>query len=81
MQLGTSTVTTQGQVSVPMRVRKAYGLLPGTRFTWEDVDGQLVVKPVRYTLDDFERLLPTPAGVVSVEDMDQAIVTRFRERD
>jgi AbrB family looped-hinge helix DNA binding protein len=81
MQLGTSTVTTQGQVSVPMRVRKAYGLLPGTRFTWEDVDGQLVVKPVRYTLDDFERLLPTPAGVVSVEDMDQAIATRFRERD
>lgn len=39
MQLGTSTVTTQGQVSVPMRVRKAYGLLPGTRFAWEDQGG------------------------------------------
>ena len=30
-----------------MRVRKAYGLLPGTRFVWEDVGGQLVIKPVR----------------------------------
>ncbi len=81
MQLGTSTVTTQGQVSVPMRVRKAYGLLPGTRFIWEDVDGQLVVKPVRYTLEYFERLLPAPAGVVSVEDMDHAIAAQFREQD
>jgi hypothetical protein len=64
-----------------MRVRKAYGLLPGTRFIWEDVDGQLVVKPVRYTLDDFERLLPAPVGVVSLEDMDKAIAAQFREHD
>jgi len=79
MQLGISTVTTQGQVSVPMRVRKAYGLLPGTRFLWEDVDGQLVIKPVRYSLEDFERLLPAPQGVVSVEDMDRAIAAHLLE--
>jgi AbrB family looped-hinge helix DNA binding protein len=78
MQLGTSTVTTQGQVSVPMRVRKAYGLLPGTRFAWEDQGGQLVIKPVRYTLEDFERLLPQPEGVVSLEDMDRAIAAHLQ---
>jgi AbrB family looped-hinge helix DNA binding protein len=81
MQLGTSTVTTQGQVSVPMRVRKAYGLLPGTRFVWEDVEGQLVIKPVRYALDDFARLLPAPAGVLSLEDMDRAIASHVQETD
>jgi len=81
MQLGTSTVTTQGQVSVPMRVRKAYGLLPGTRFVWEDVGGQLVIKPVRYTLEDFERLLPPPTVVVSLDEMDRAIASHLAERD
>ena len=81
MQLGTSTVTTQGQVSVPMRVRKAYGLLPGTRFVWEDVGGQLVIKPVRYTLEDFERMLPPPTVVVSLDEMDRAIASHLAERD
>ena len=81
MQLGPSTVTTQGQVSVPMRVRKAYGLLPGTRFVWEDVGGQLVIKPVRYTLEDFERLLPPPTVVVSLDEMDRAIASHLAERD
>jgi hypothetical protein len=42
---------------------------------------QMGVKPVRYALGDFERLLPAPTGLVSVEDMDQAIATRFREQE
>ena len=81
MQLGTSTVTTQGQVSVPMRVRKAYGLLPGTRFVWEDIGGQLVIKPVRYTLEDFERLLPPPGEALSLDDMDRAIASHVAGND
>jgi len=80
MQLGTSTITTQGQVSVPMRVRKAYGLLPGTRFTWEDVGGHLVIKPVRYTLDDFARLLPPPTVTITLDEMDDAIASHLQEK-
>jgi hypothetical protein len=48
------------------------------RIGQREVGGQMVIKPVRYSLDDFARLLPAPTGVVTLEYMDRAIASSSR---
>jgi len=81
MDLGHSRITNQGQTSVPAQVRKRFGLGPGSTLAWEEVDGQLVLKPVQYSLSDFASLLPPPpVRPVSLEEMEQAIAEAAGER-
>jgi hypothetical protein len=48
--------------------------LAGAEPSWEENDGMLMVKPIRYTLADFALLLPAPPSQpVSLEEMDAAI--------
>ncbi len=80
MNLGHTRITTQGQTSVPSQVRRKYGLGPGAELSWEEINGMLVLKPVRYTLSDFAALLPSPpAQPVSLGEMDAAIADAVRE--
>lgn len=44
MTLAHSTVTSQGQISVPASVRQRLGIQPGALITWEEVDGRIVVR-------------------------------------
>ena len=44
MKLGESSVTEQGQVSVPGLVRRVLGIGPGSVIEWNDEDGVLVVR-------------------------------------
>ena len=39
-----SKLTSQGQVSVPMAVRRALGLAPGSSIEWREVDGIVTVQ-------------------------------------
>lgn len=82
MDLGHSRITSQGQTSVPAQVRKRFGLGPGTTLAWEEVDGQLVLRPVQYALSDYATLLPPPpATPVSLEEMERAIAEAASEGD
>ena len=69
-----STVTTKGQVTIPARVRKALGLKPGAKVTFQ-IEGQTVkLVPV---LDDVTAafgLLKSDKSVTS-EDIEQAMTT------
>lgn len=48
-----STVTAQGQTSVPAEVRKKFGIRPGSVLEWVESDDQLVVRRVgKYTSKD-----------------------------
>jgi AbrB family looped-hinge helix DNA binding protein len=81
MNLGHTRMTAQGQTSVPAQVRRRFGLGPGAELSWEEVDGQLVLRPIQFTLDDFARLLPAPPPVpVSLEEMETAIADAAREK-
>lgn len=81
MELGHTRITAQGQTSVPSLVRKRFGLGPGSELSWQEVDGVLVLKSVKFTLEDFAALLPAPPEKpVTIEAMDQAIVDAVRER-
>ena len=39
-----SRLTSQGQVSVPMAVRLALGLTPGSSIEWHEIDGIVIVQ-------------------------------------
>ena len=80
MNLGHTRITAQGQTSVPSQVRRKYGLGPGAELSWEEIDGMLVLKPVRHSLADFAALLPAPpVQPVSLEEMEAAIADAVRE--
>lgn len=44
-----STVSIQGQTTIPVQIRDQLGLLPGSRMVWETWPDQLGIKRVRIT--------------------------------
>jgi AbrB family looped-hinge helix DNA binding protein len=46
MAIAQSKVTAQGQVSVPVEVRKRLGVGPGSGLEWHEQDGGVVVRRV-----------------------------------
>ncbi len=40
-------ITTKGQVTIPQWLRVKFGLLPHTDVVFEEVDGRVVLQPVR----------------------------------
>jgi len=66
MALAQSKVTAQGQISVPLEVRRKLGIDPGSVLEWdEEGDAVVVRKAGRYTSEDihqaiFEQRRPVP---------------------
>jgi AbrB family looped-hinge helix DNA binding protein len=58
MAIAHSKVTSQGQISVPAKVRKRLGIGPGSTLVWDEDGGQIVVRR---------------AGLVSSEDIHRAL--------
>lgn len=58
MALAHSRLTSQGQISVPARVRRKLGVGPGSILEWDDEGEQVVVRRAgRYTSEDVHRRL------------------------
>jgi antitoxin PrlF len=56
MAIAHSKLTSQGQISVPLDVRRKLGVGPGSILEWEEEDGKVVVKRAgRYTSEDIHR--------------------------
>lgn len=77
MRLAKSRLTSQGQISVPVEVRKRLGVAPGGAITWEELDnGDIVVR--RGDKLSFEEVRARFAHLrgprpVSVEEMKRAV--------
>jgi AbrB family looped-hinge helix DNA binding protein len=46
MNIETSVVTTKGQLVIPARLRRRFGIKKGTVVTFTEDDGRLIVQPV-----------------------------------
>jgi AbrB family looped-hinge helix DNA binding protein len=56
MALAQSKVTAQGQISVPVDVRKKLGIGPGSILEWYEEGGRIVVRRAgKYTSEDVHR--------------------------
>jgi len=83
MALAHSKLTSQGQISVPVEVRRKLGVGPGSILEWnEDGDRIVVRRSGRYSSDDIHRaLFPKRAPQVrTIEEMKEGIRRRMRER-
>ena len=46
MKMETSTVTTKGQLVIPARLRRRFGIKKGTQVTFVEDAGRIVVQPI-----------------------------------
>ena len=73
----TATLTSKGQVTIPLEVRQRLGLDTGDRIEFVLLaDGEYAIKPAIDDVRSLKGLLRKPAKPVSVKDMNAAIRTR-----
>jgi len=46
MKIETSVVTTKGQLVIPARLRRRFGIKKGTTVAFTEADGRIIVQPV-----------------------------------
>ena len=83
MTLAQSRVTAQGQISVPVEVRRKLGLGPGSILEWAEEDGRVVVRRAgRYSSEEvFRALFPTvPSKPKSLQELKEGIRKAVRTR-
>jgi len=83
MKLARSRITAQGQLSVPLEVRRKLGIGPGSVLEWDE-DGDVVVvrRAGQYSSEDIHRALfkKKAPRKRSVEEMKEGIQRSIRER-
>ena len=47
-----SVVTTKGQVVIPAKLRKKYGIKSGTKIRFEEKDGEIIILPLTEEIVD-----------------------------
>ena len=70
-----ATVTSKGQITIPVEVRTQMGLRPGSRITFVATDdGGFEIRAAGRSITEFKGVLPRPAVPVTIEEMNEAIV-------
>lgn len=73
----TATMTSKGQLTIPLEVRRRMGLEAGTRIAFVELeDGAYAIQPEANDVRLLKGLLPPPPKSVSIEDMNAAIRRR-----
>jgi antitoxin PrlF len=82
MAIAQSRLTAQGQISVPVEVRKKLGVGPGSVLEWEEQDGQVVVRRAgRFTSEDVHQaLFPQGAAKKGPADVKEGVREYIRNR-
>jgi AbrB family looped-hinge helix DNA binding protein len=78
----TATMTSKGQITIPVKVRKALGLKPGVRIDFYEVeDGEYAFRPRTGSIMEMEGCIPKPDHPISIEEMNQAILDHAARLD
>lgn len=83
MVIAHSKVTAQGQISVPVEVRRKLGIGPGSVLEWDEYgDGILVRRAGRYSSEDVHRALfpEKPPSTRSIAEMKEGVRRHTRKR-
>ena len=83
MEIATSKVTAQGQISVPAEVRRKLGVGPGSTLVWEEEGDRIVVRRVgNASFEDIHRILfgNKPPGRKSLKEHNEGIREYVRKR-
>jgi AbrB family looped-hinge helix DNA binding protein len=75
--MATATLTSKGQITIPLDVRERLKLEAGTRIEFiQAANGDFLIRPAIADVRSLKGLLRKPAKPVSVEDMKKAIRLR-----
>ena len=75
--MATATLTSKGQITIPIQVRAALGLETGDRVEFVEMEnGQFSMIAASKTVKDLKGLIRKPAHAVSIEDMNRAIAAQ-----
>jgi AbrB family looped-hinge helix DNA binding protein len=83
MAIAHSKVTAQGQISVPVDVRRKLGIGPGSILEWEEDGGKMIVRRAgRFTSQDIHRALfgAKPPKTRSLDELKEGIGQDVRKR-
>ena len=75
--MATATLTSKGQVTIPLDVRQRLKLAAGARVEFvEDAEGEFLLRPAVADVRSLKGLLGRPAKPVSIDDMKKSIRLR-----
>lgn len=78
--MSSATVTSKGQVTIPVDVRSKLGLRPGSRLTFVPTErGGYEIHVRAASIRALKGAVPRPAAAVTLEGMDEAIATGASE--
>lgn len=83
MAIARSKVTAQGQISVPLDVRRKLGVGPGSVLEWEEDGDKIVVRRAgMFTSEDIHRAIfgRRKPKKRTVQEMDRGIAEYIRDR-
>lgn len=78
--MASATVTSKGQVTIPIEVRTELGLQPGSRLAFVPTEsGGYEIHPEIASIKDLKGSVSRPAQPVSIEEMNEAIAAAATE--
>jgi len=78
----TATMNSKGQITIPAKMRKALGLKPGVRIDFYEIeDGEYAFRPKTGSIMEMRGCVPKLDHVITIEEMNQAILDRAAELD
>jgi AbrB family looped-hinge helix DNA binding protein len=74
-----ATLTSKGQITVPVEIRNQLGLQAGDRLDFQLKEGKVEITKVTGSLDNFIGTLPKAKRAFTTEQMNQAIAAAASE--
>lgn len=71
-----ATLTSKGQTTIPLDIRKILDLKPGDKIEFIVEDGYVFIAPLTSDVSELKGILPKPKKKISIEDMNRAIRKR-----
>jgi len=76
----TAKVSSKGQITIPIQVRKALGLKPGTEILFfEGEKGEYIFRPRTGSIWDLRGCVPKLDHPVSIEEMNEGVAAAVAE--
>jgi AbrB family looped-hinge helix DNA binding protein len=75
-------MTSKGQITIPIKIRKALGLKPGARIDFYEVEnGEYAIRAKTGSIMEMEGCIPKPEHPISIEEMNRAILAHAARLD
>lgn len=73
-------VTSKGQITIPVKVRKSLGLKPGDRIDFVEIEkGRFALRPRTGSLQDLEGCVPKLDYIPTIEQINEGIAEEAAE--